>query len=174
MTSPRGKVERRHQGAASECEKLTSRTLKRKEGPQGFFYEVDRWKTHKEQMGETVSDYEGIIIQALPAEYDYVKNKSHTDRNFDLKSIRRTINNIYIDNLSRSSRNGNKSVVGRGATMQAAGRRPNSDECADCEEISHRHNNYAKLQRHWQPQLHNCAAVAASVVAAWRSCYAGG
>ena len=44
-------------------------------------------------MGEIVPDYryEDVIIQALPAEYEYVKNKSYGDSDFDLESIRRTI-----------------------------------------------------------------------------------
>ena len=52
-------------------------------------------------MGEIVPDYryEDVIIQALPAEYEYVKNKSYGDSDFDMESIRRTINNIFIGNL---------------------------------------------------------------------------
>lgn len=43
-------------------------------------------------MGEIISDYrcQDIIIRALPADYDYVKNKSYSDRDFVLESIRRT------------------------------------------------------------------------------------
>ena len=89
-------------------EKLTTRTLKREEDPRDFFYDVNRWRTRLRQMGEIVLGYryEGVLIQALRAEYDYVNNKSYSDRDFHLESIRRTINNIYIDNLSRSSRDG--------------------------------------------------------------------
>ena len=92
----------------SLSEKLTTRTLKREEDPHDFFHDMDRWKTCLEQMGEIVLGYryEGVLIQALRAEYDYVNNKSYSDRDFHLESIRRTINNIYIDNLSRSSRDG--------------------------------------------------------------------
>ena len=43
--------------------------------------------------------YEDIIVQAVLDEYDYVKNKSYGDSDFDLESIRRTINNIFIGNL---------------------------------------------------------------------------
>ena len=98
--------------------------------------------------------YEDIIVQAVLDEYDYVKNKSYIDRDFYLESIRRTINNICIENLSRSSRGGPKSVAGRGAAMRAAGRRPSSDECCNCEEIGHRCNNCRKLQRRRRSQLH--------------------
>ena len=92
----------------SLSEKLTTRTLKREEDPHDFFHDMDRWKTCLEQMGEIVVGYryEDVIIQAIRAEYDYVKNKSYGDRDFHLKSILSTSSSIYIDNLSRSSRDG--------------------------------------------------------------------
>ena len=60
-------------------EKLTTRTLKREEDPRDFFYDVNRWRTRLRQMGEIVLDYgyENVIVQSLPAEYAYVKNKRH-------------------------------------------------------------------------------------------------
>lgn len=55
-------------------EKLTTRTLEREQDPQDFFYDMDRWRTGLQQMGEAVSDCrdEDVIIQALPAECDYL------------------------------------------------------------------------------------------------------
>ena len=82
----------------SLSEKLTTRTLTREEDPQDFLYEMHRWKTSWNR---------------LPAEYDYVENKSYSD----LESIRRTINDIFIDDLSRANHTGTDSDAGRGAAM---------------------------------------------------------
>lgn len=89
---------------------------------------MDGWWTRLEHVGEIVSDYryEDVIIQAMSAEYDYVENKSYRDRDFDLESIRGTINNIFIDDLCRANCNGMTSVVDRDATIQAAVWRLNS------------------------------------------------
>ena len=85
-------------------------------------------------MGEIVSDcrYEEVIIQELPAGYDSVKTKSFIDHDFDQERNRRTICNIFIDNLSRVKCNYTKSVAGQGATMQATARRLGSDVCYNC------------------------------------------
>ena len=118
---------------------------------------MDRWRTRLERMGEIVSGYrhEDVIIQAPPAEYDYVKSQSYRDRDIDLENIRRTINNIFIDNLSRANRNGTKSVAGRdlGPSMLAAARRLSSDACCNCGELGRRRNDCPKPQRHKQQQL---------------------
>ena len=154
-------LEERSKAATKEprrtlSEKLTARTLKRHEDQQDFFYDMDLWRTRLEQMDELVSGYryEDVIIQALPTEYDYVNNKSYCDRDFDVESIRRTTNNIFIYNLSRANPNGMESVVGRGAAMQAAGRCLSSDECYNCGELGHGCSNCPKPQRRKQQQLH--------------------
>ena len=65
---------------------------------------------------------------------DYVKNKSYNDRDVDLESVRKTVNNKYAENLSRSSRDGTKSVAGQGTTTQAV----DSDECYNCGKLGQR------------------------------------
>ena len=81
---------------------------------------MDLWRSRLDQKGEILLDYhdEDIILRALSTEYDYVKNKSYNDRDVDLESVRKTVNNKYAENLSRSSRDGTKSVAGQGTTTQ--------------------------------------------------------
>ena len=56
--------------------------------------------------------------------------------------------------MSLSSGDGTKSLTGRGTAMQAAGRRPSSDECFNGGEIGHKRKNCPKLHRRRQSQLH--------------------
>ena len=105
-------------------------------------------------MGEIISDYryEDIILQVLSVDYDYAKSKSYSDR--DLESMRTKVNNIYIymENLSRSSRDGTKSVARGGAAMQVA----SSDGYYNCGELGHRRKSCPKTQRRkrQQPRSH--------------------
>ena len=90
----------RNQGARTDLERQAYiKTVKREEDPDDFFHEMDRRKSRHDQM-VIISDnrYEDIINQAIPDKYDNVKYKTYSDRNFDLETIRTTINNIYIDN----------------------------------------------------------------------------
>ena len=146
-------LEARYNAATKEMrqnlnEKLATRKMKPGEDPQDFFCEMDNWKNRLEEMEEKVSDYryEDIIIHTIWSDYEYVRNKSYSDRTFDLDGIRTTMSNIYIDNLSRSAGN-TKSVVGRGVAMQATNGEHSHSQCHNCNEWGHYRNKCPKLKR---------------------------
>ena len=75
------------------------------------------------------------ILKGLPDEYEYVRNCSYNQRNFGLENVKRTLRNIYADNVARSSSHG-KSVVGRGVAMPAQGD-ISGVQCFNCSEYGH-------------------------------------
>ena len=66
------------------------------------FFILDECRQQLEDMGESVHDerYEDIILQALPVEYERVRQTSHEKRDFGLDNIRHMVHSIYVDNLS--------------------------------------------------------------------------
>ena len=106
--------------ARSACrEKLTHASMKSGEDPIDFFAKLDEQRLRLADMVETLTDesYEDIILRALPKEYDFVRQQSHTNRNFGLTGIKTTAINMFIDDLSRKS--SASAVAGRGVAMQA-------------------------------------------------------
>ena len=93
--------------------------MKSGEDPTDFFVKLDEQRLHLADMGETPTDesYEGIILRALPKEYDFVRQQSHMNRNFGLTGIKLTAIDMFIDDLSRKS--SASAVAGREVAMQA-------------------------------------------------------
>ena len=87
--------------------------------PDDFLFTLDRCRERLEEMGQTIHDerYEDIIPQALPVEYERVRNTSYEKRNFGLKDTRHMVHTMYVDNLWRPLNH--KPVAGRGIAMQA-------------------------------------------------------
>ena len=75
------------------------------------------------------------ILKGLPDEYEYVRNCSYNERDFGLEDVKQTLQNMYADNLARSSSHG-KSVVGRGVAMYAQGA-SRGVQCFNCSEYGH-------------------------------------
>ena len=67
--------------------------------------------------GPTDQQYEDIILQALPSEYDRIRQTQLERRDFGLADICRMMVAIYTDNLSRSE--SSKGIAGRHAAIQA-------------------------------------------------------
>ena len=86
--------------------------------PDDFLYTMDGYRERLKDMGQPVSDerYEDIILQALPAEYEWVRTASYERRDFQLAGIRRIMSALYIDCLSRP--NNTLLVAGRRVAMQ--------------------------------------------------------
>ena len=99
-------------------EYLHDTKMKSGDDPDDFIYTINGYRKRLEVMGQPVPDerYEGILLQALPAEYERVRTASYERRDFRLADIRRMINALYIDCLSRP--NNSPSVVGRGVATQ--------------------------------------------------------
>ena len=93
--------------------------MKSGEDPFDFFAKLDQQRLRLADMGETLTDesYEGIILRALPKEYDFVRQQSHMNRNFGLTGIKTTAINMFIDDLSRKS--SASAVAGGGVAMQS-------------------------------------------------------
>ena len=64
-----------------------------------------------------------------------MRHCSYNQRDFGLEDVKRTLRNIYADNLARFSSHG-KSVVGRGVAMHAQGD-SSGVKCFNCSEYRH-------------------------------------
>ena len=80
----------------------------------------DRLNACDPPEGPTDWQYEDITLQALPSEYDRIRQTHPERRDFGLADIPRMMAAIYVDNLSHSE--SSKGVAGRGAAMQAVDR----------------------------------------------------
>ena len=103
-------------------------------------------------MGQTVHDerYKDIVLQALPVEYDMVRNANYEKRDFGLVDIRQMVHTMFVDSLLRSSHY--KPVTGHDTAMQAAERTNSDVGCNYCRGVGHFLSDYSLLkskgQRH--------------------------
>ena len=72
--------------------------------------------------GPTDRQYEGIVLQALPSEYDHIRQVHLERRYFGFADIRRMMAAIYADNLSGSE--SSKDIAERGAAITGGGPGP--------------------------------------------------
>ena len=108
--------------------------------------------------GPTDRQYEDIILQILPSEYDHIRQTHFERKGFDLADIHRIMAAIYADNLSRSE--SSKGIAGRGAVMQTVDRDRTSVLCHYCDQYGHFKRKCPlriKHQQHqrWQPVRHH-------------------
>ncbi|CAM9788131.1 unnamed protein product, partial [Sphacelaria rigidula] len=68
---------------------LVSRTMKPGEDPENFFQDMDEIRLRLEGLGDKMHDdrYEDIILKAITPEYDFVRTKCYTERDFGLDNI---------------------------------------------------------------------------------------
>ena len=92
--------------------------------PEDYLYHMDSCRDCLNACdppeGPMGRQYEDIVLQALPSEYDLIRQTHLERRDFGLADIRRMMAAIYVDNLSRSQ--SSQGIVGRGAAMQAVDR----------------------------------------------------
>ncbi|CAM9746015.1 unnamed protein product, partial [Sphacelaria rigidula] len=91
-------------------------------------------------MGQCIPDerYEGIVLRALPAEYERVRVASCERRESNLADLRYMVSTMYTDYLSRPD--ATNLVAGRGVGMQASGSsgdRRNHITCFICGKRGH-------------------------------------
>ena len=119
----------------AEHAKMNSARMRPSQDPDEFLYELD---TRRERLnacdppeGPTDRQFEDIILQALPSEYDRIRQTHFETRDFGLADICRMMTSIYADNLSRSE--SSKGIAGRGAAMQGVDRNCTSVLCHYCD-----------------------------------------
>ena len=122
-------------------EKLRSTKIKSGDDPDGFLYAMGGLREHLEDIGQPVPDerYEDVILQATPAEYEWVRTASYERRDFHLADIRRMMGALYIDCFSRP--NNSPLVAGSGVAMQVTGGDDSAIKCHYCGNPGHRQKN---------------------------------
>ena len=134
--------------------RMTSTRMRLGQDPDDYFYHMDscrnRLNACNPSEDPTDRQYKDIILQALPSEYDRVRQTHLERRDFGLANIRRMMATIYADNLSRSV--SSKGIAGRGAAMQAVDRDCTSVLCHYCHQFGHFKRKYSLGIKHQQQQ----------------------
>ena len=132
--------------------KMNSARMSPGQNPDEFLYELD---TRRERLnacdppeGSLDRQFEDIILQALPPEYERIRISHLEKPNIGIADIRRIMSAIYAANLARSS--STIWIAGRGAAMPAI-----EDNCRDilflyCERAGHFKNTCPLRAKHEQ------------------------
>ena len=102
--------------------------------------------------------YEDIILQYHPSEYDRIGQTRFEREDCNLTDIRRMILKIYADNFARSNSDSSRGIAGDGVIIQATGRDLSNITCyycnkfdpykSDCAEFkAARQQNHRRKQR---------------------------
>ena len=132
--------------------KMNSARMSPGDNPDEFLYELD---TRRESLnaydpleGPTDRQFEDIIPQALPPEYERIRTSHLEKPDFRIADIRRMMSAIYAANLARSS--STKGIAGRGAAMSAAEDNRRDITCHYCERPRHFKNTCPLRAKHEQ------------------------
>ena len=93
---------------------------------ENFLYKKDRRRdrlnsaTPKEGLSDR--QYENVILQCLPPEYDIIHQPHFKREGCNLEGIRRIMSKIYADNLTRSNSDSPRDIARRSIAVQATGR----------------------------------------------------
>ena len=102
-----------------------------------YLYHMDRCRDRRKACdpleGPMDWQYEDIILQALPSEYDHIR-QTHLERR-DFADIRHMMVAIYADSFPRSE--SSKGIAGRGAAMQREDRDRTSVLCYYRDQFGH-------------------------------------
>ena len=73
----------------ASCEVLHKSRLQPGQDPDIWLYALDGARERLHEHGEVITDQHlaGRILHGLPAEYDYVRNCSHNQRDFGLDDV---------------------------------------------------------------------------------------
>ena len=86
--------------------RMTSTRMRPGQDPDDYLYHMNscrgRLNACNPPEGLTDQQYEDIILQALPSEYDRIRQTHLKKRDFGLVDIHRIMADIYVYNLSRS------------------------------------------------------------------------
>ena len=105
--------------------------------PDDFFFVLDWCHGLLEEMVQTVHDerYGHMVLQALPEQYERVRNASYEKRDFRLVDIRHIVHTMFVDSISCPPHS--KSVAGCGIFMQVAGHTNSDVRCEYCRGDGH-------------------------------------
>ena len=95
----------------------------------------DRGNACDSPEGPTDRQYDDILLQALPSEYNAIRQAPLERGDFGLADIRRMMAVIYADNLARLRSDYFRSITGRGAAMQAMTRDRNDIKYHFCARV---------------------------------------
>ena len=87
------------------------------EDPDDFLCKKDRLNSVTPKEGPSDRQYEDIILQCLPPEYDRIRQTRFEREDFNLADIRQNMLEIYADNLARSNSDSSRGIVRRGVAM---------------------------------------------------------
>ena len=122
-----------------EHAKMNSARMSPGQDSDEFLYELDTCREHLNagDPPETPTDrqFEDIIFQALPPEYECIRTSHLEKPDFGIADIRRTMPAIYAANFARSS--STTGIAGRGAAMPAAEDNRRNIICHYCERAGH-------------------------------------
>ena len=123
----------------AEHAKMISTRMNPGQDPEKFLYELDirrkRLNACDPPEGPTDRQFEDIIPQAFPPEYERI-HTSHLEKpDFGIADIRRMMSAIYAANLAQSS--SKAGITGGGTTMPAAENNRRDQICHYCERVGH-------------------------------------
>ena len=117
-----------------------------------FLYELDsrreRLNACDSPKGPTDRQFEDIVLQALPPEYERIRTSHLEKADFGIADIRRAMCDIYAVNPARSS--STTGIAGRGAAMPAAEDNRRDIVCHYCERAGHFKNTCRLRAKHEQ------------------------
>ena len=101
---------------------MNSARMRPGQDPDEFLYELDTRREHlnacDRPAGPTDREFEDIILEALPPEYERIRTSHIKKPDIGIADIRRVTSAIYAANLARSS--STTGFARRGAAMPAA------------------------------------------------------
>ena len=136
-----GALREKFEGFSREALRVAHRELetvkmRSDEDPDNFIYKKDRCRDRLNSVTpkKDPSDrqYEDIILQCLPPEYDRIRQTYFEREECNLADIRRMMPKIYADNLARSIFDSSRGIVGLGVAMHATGRDYSKRNCYYC------------------------------------------
>ena len=134
--------------------RITSTRMRPGQSPNDYLYHTDSCRDRHNACdppeGPRDRQCEDIILQALPSEYDRIRQTFLERRDFGLADIRRMMGAIYADNLSRSK--SSKIIAGRGAAIQVVNRDCTSIPCIYREQFGHLKRKFLLRIKHQQQQ----------------------
>ena len=134
----------------AEHAKMNSARMSPGQDPNELLYVLD---TRRERLnacdspeGPTGRQFEDIILQALPPEYERIRTSHFEKPDFGIADIRRMMSAIYTANLARSSPT--TGIAGRGAAMPAAEDNRGDIICHYCKRVDRFKNTCPLRAKH--------------------------
>ena len=142
------------EGLRAEHAKMNSARMSPGQDPDEFLCELDtrrkRFNAYDAPEAPTDRQFEDIILQALPPEYERIRTSHLEKPDFGIADIRRMMSAIYAANLARSS--SMTVIAGRGAAMPAAENNRRDIICHYCERAGNLNNTCPLRAKHEQPR----------------------